>query len=267
MDGIYIFSGQRSTRIIQRRNVDIWHVSQTRIDAYIKPENSEDASSILNMNYTSVPITIPEGSLLEQPETSLEQTRPGRHIAKSDFNLTYLSNEFHSQYHSAANITRFMRSLVHTFPNHTSLFHIGHSSEGRRLRGIKIANPEPVPVGGKPRKGMVILGAQHAREWIATSSSLYLAHALAVDPAEQGDQGKHALRRLLDHFEFHIIPLPNPDGYEYTRKHDRLWYKSRQTVSPGQGKAACKGIDMNRNWVCDILQLLDLCFLSLIVGL
>lgn len=203
------------------------------------------------MNYTIVPVDIPE-----TPPAHLEQTcrgPPNVKTRKPHFNLTYLSEDFHSQYHSAANITRFMKSLIQTFPNHTSLFHIGHSAEGKKLVGIKIASPEPVPIGGKPRKGMVILGAQHAREWIATSTALYLAHALAVDPAEQGDHKRHALRRLLDHFEFHIIPLPNPDGYEYTRKHNRLWYKSRQTVSPGKGKGVCKGIDMNRNWVCGLL--------------
>ena len=100
------------------------------------------------------------------------------------------------------------------------------------------------------RKAFVIVGAQHAREWIATSTSLYLAHALLVDPKQQTiSDSKRSLRRLLDQFEFHIIPLPNPDGYRYTRKHDRLWYKNRQPVSTGKGKAACKGVDMNRNWV------------------
>ncbi|KIM33078.1 hypothetical protein M408DRAFT_326736 [Serendipita vermifera MAFF 305830] len=233
---------------LQHQDVDIWRSSSEHIDAYIKPENLDDLS-LLNMNYTVVPIVIPKMSLPGDEDASLKRPCSGRHTGKkSQFNLTYISDDFHSQYHSAANITRFMRSLVHTFPNHTSLFHVGHSSEGRRIVGIKIVSPEPVPVGKKGRKAMVILGAQHAREWIATSTALYLAHVLAVDPAEQGDHKRHALRRLLDHFEFHIIPLPNPDGYEYTRKHDRLWYKNRQTVSDEDGQTVCKGIDMNRNW-------------------
>jgi extracellular matrix protein 14 len=118
--------------------------------------------------------------------------------------------------------------------------------------GIRVSSPEPVPVGSKPRKGFVILGAQHAREWIATSTALYVAHALAADPAAQPkDSAKLSLRHLLDHFEFYVIPLPNPDGYEYTRKFDRLWYKNRQHVTPDLGLGVCKGIDMNRNWVCE----------------
>lgn len=51
---------------------------------------------------------------------------------------------------------------------------------------------------------------------------------------------------LLDVFNVHIIPLPNPDGYSYAWKKDRYWYKNRQVVDP---KSKCVGVDMNRNWV------------------
>ncbi|KAG6843255.1 hypothetical protein H0H93_001652, partial [Arthromyces matolae] len=106
----------------------------------------------------------------------------------------------------------------------------------------------------------LIIGAQHAREWIATATSLYLAHALVSDPSEP-----HSLSHLLDYYDFHIVPVPNPDGYDYTWEVDRLWqvqttyldstyptddfpcrYKTRQQLSP---KGECLGIDMNRNWV------------------
>jgi len=46
-------------------------------------------------------------------------------------------------------------------------------------------------------------------------------------------------------FDFHIIPVPNPDGYDYTWEHDRYWYKNRQVISP---QAKCIGLDMGRNW-------------------
>ncbi|KAG6807312.1 hypothetical protein H0H93_001748, partial [Arthromyces matolae] len=92
----------------------------------------------------------------------------------------------------------------------------------------------------------LIIGAQHAREWIATATSLYLAHALVSDPSEP-----HSLSHLLDYYDFHIVPVPNPDGYDYTWEVDRLWqvqttYKTRQQLSP---RGECLGIDMNRNWV------------------
>lgn len=95
---------------------------------------------------------------------------------------------------------------------------------------------------------VVIQGAQHAREWIATSTALYLAHALVTPKNETG-----SLRHLLDDFDFTIIPVPNPDGYAYTWTTDRLWYKNRMELQPkpesGTPKSAdCRGVDMNRNW-------------------
>lgn len=89
-------------------------------------------------------------------------------MSKSYFNLTYLSHDFHSQYHPASNITLFLRSLAQTFPNYVKLKHVGHSFLGRRILSVKISSPEPA--GKKGRQGFVILGAQHARE---VSSSLF----------------------------------------------------------------------------------------------
>ncbi|KAB5593906.1 Peptidase M14, carboxypeptidase A domain containing protein [Ceratobasidium theobromae] len=90
---------------------------------------------------------------------------------------------------------------------------------------------------------IVIQGAQHARE-ASTATALYLAHALVAPNNETG-----SLRHLLDDFDFTIIPVPNPDGYEYTWTTDRLWYKNRMEFESEAPKFAdCKGVDMNRNW-------------------
>ena len=32
---------------------------------------------------------------------------------------------------------------------------------------------------------------------------------------------------LLDQFTVFVLPLVNPDGYEYSRQHDRMWRKTR----------------------------------------
>ena len=54
-------------------------------------------------------------------------------------------------------------------------------------------------------------------------------------------------RPFLDQFNFHILPLANPDGYEYSRNFDRMWRKTRghNVESPDD---SCLGVDGNRNF-------------------
>jgi len=48
---------------------------------------------------------------------------------------------------------------------------------------------------------------------------------------------------LLNYFEIHIMPVVNPDGYEYSHTTSRLWRKNRRP-NPG---TSCVGTDLNRN--------------------
>jgi len=50
---------------------------------------------------------------------------------------------------------------------------------------------------------------------------------------------------LLRNFHFVIVPVMNPDGYEYTHKSNRLWRKNRQPTEDDR----CKGVDINRNFI------------------
>lgn len=48
----------------------------------------------------------------------------------------------------------------------------------------------------------------------------------------------------LNNLDFFIIPVFNPDGYEYTWNNDRLWRKTRQqTIHP-----RCFGIDLDHSF-------------------
>ena len=42
----------------------------------------------------------------------------------------------------------------------------------------------------------------------------------------------------------YILPVANPDGYEYSHTIDRLWRKNRG----GLGAGRCAGVDLNRNF-------------------
>lgn len=55
---------------------------------------------------------------------------------------------------------------------------------------------------------------------------------------------------LIDSVDWYIMPVANPDGYEYSHSTDRLWRKTRSggKVRQRWGKRTCYGVDPNRNW-------------------
>ncbi|GAA5867042.1 hypothetical protein JCM8547_008420 [Rhodosporidiobolus lusitaniae] len=193
-----------------------------------------------------------------------------------------LDDPVHNTYHPYDGIHDLLLSFEKSYPDFVKVFSLGQSSEGRDIWAVKVTNfsstpdearaassssalgeeeeeedlpavvPPPLRALSKKRHkhrrtrklNFVVAGTQHAREWIAASTSLYLIHdLLAVEPGEGQRKAEKARERLLSQVEFTFVPVVNPDGYVYSWDVDRLWRKSRQPV----GKD-CFGIDLNRNW-------------------
>ncbi|MFI5309816.1 MAG: M14 family zinc carboxypeptidase [Gemmatimonadales bacterium] len=114
-----------------------------------------------------------------------------------------------------------------------SLDTIGRSYEGRPMVAVKIG-----PKGdASARPNVLFMATYHAREWAATDFALRLISYLATPPA-----GNARVDSLLQTRDIWVLPVANPDGYQYTFTADRLWRKTR---SPQAGGAV--GVDMNRN--------------------
>jgi len=69
---------------------------------------------------------------------------------------------------------------------------------------------------------------------------------------EKYTSGDAAIVALLNKIDVIIIPLVNPDGYAYTFHGNRLWRKNRR-----QDSQAKYGVDLNRNWVCKYIFILN----------
>ncbi|KAI1310810.1 Carboxypeptidase A4 [Mortierella claussenii] len=91
----------------------------------------------------------------------------------------------------------------------------------------------------KHPKAIIFHGGQHAREWIGPATVSYIAKELIL-----GYGKNKKITRLLDQFEFVIVPVLNADGYAYTWERNRMWRKNREPTSI----PFCSGIDPNRNW-------------------
>lgn len=104
----------------------------------------------------------------------------------------------------------------------------GLSYEKRNLTLVKISS------GGSNKRPLIFLDAGiHAREWLAPAQALYIIEQLVENPRNKG---------LIKNIDWIVIPVANPDGYEYTHMRDRQWRKTRSA-----GKY-CDGVDLNRNF-------------------
>ncbi|KAG0256614.1 putative metallocarboxypeptidase ecm14 [Mortierella polycephala] len=91
----------------------------------------------------------------------------------------------------------------------------------------------------KHPKAIIIHAGQHAREWIGPAVVTYIAKELIL-----GYRNNKKITRLVNQFEFVIVPLLNADGYVYTWETNRMWRKNRQPTSI----PLCPGVDPNRSW-------------------
>jgi len=152
--------------------------------------------------------------------------RDMQHKARSRF----LGKISFDQFYRYGDIVDYANQLASDYPNLVKTQVIGTTSEGRDIVGLRISS------GGNGSRPAVFLEAGiHAREWIAPAVALYILNQLV----ENYDSNKD----LVDQVDWFVVPVTNPDGYEYTHTDDRFWRKNRYKVN-----AFCKGIDANRNF-------------------
>ncbi|KAH7245460.1 hypothetical protein BKA59DRAFT_511414 [Fusarium tricinctum] len=189
-----------------------------KIDLVVSPEN---ISKVKKLASDTTVLVEDVGAALAEEETSTVYAVP--------------SDSWFTAYHSYADHLQFLTDLQTSFPTKSELFTLGNSFQGRPLTGIHIWGS-----GGKGSKPAVVFhGTVHAREWISTMTTEYMAYQLLTKYASDA-----AVKAVVDKFDFYITPVVNPDGFVYTQSTNRLWRKNRQTVSGN----SCVGRDINRNW-------------------
>lgn len=142
-------------------------------------------------------------------------TRPGSIVGK---------------YAKFAEIEDWLDRMVAAHPDKATHFSAGKSYYGRSLKGIKIGKSAP----GKP--AMWFHAGIHAREWVSTASCIYILDLLLTSEDPE-------VIKLTTDLVWYIVPVMNPDGYDFTFKADRMWRKTRTPHN-----SFCPGADPNRNW-------------------
>ncbi len=113
---------------------------------------------------------------------------------------------FWDKYQPLDMVFQFIDAIVNQNSGIASQQVIGKSTENRDLKLLKIG----VPGTNKP---IIFIDATiHAREWITTSTTTWFIQQL-VD----GYKSNNAeIVNLLTTFDFHIVPVLNPDGYYFS---------------------------------------------------
>ncbi|XP_028169134.1 carboxypeptidase B-like [Ostrinia furnacalis] len=130
--------------------------------------------------------------------------------------------------------------LQESYTNSTTSLEViefGRTEENRPLVYLKLTNMNNQTDIQKPV--IVVEAGIIPREWITIPASLYVVKKVLNETT------------FLDDFEWVIIPVLNPDGYEYTHTNLRFWTKSRSTNS--NLGFICPGVNINRNFDIDWL--------------
>ena len=138
-------------------------------------------------------------------------------------------------------IREYLSDFVAAHPKTAKLVVIGTTTQGREIVAVRITQkPKKGGKRAKDRPAVLYQGTTHAREWISTEVTRRLMQYFAGNST--------TARKLRRQRELWFVPVVNPDGYQYTFDHERLWRKNLRD-NDGDGQVTnLDGVDINRNY-------------------
>ncbi|XP_055459495.1 carboxypeptidase A6 [Psammomys obesus] len=214
-----------------RLKVDLWQPSSisyvsegTVTDVRIPQNASRTLLAFLQEARIQYKVLIEDLQKAVENENSFQTQRSRRSLSEYNYEV----------YHSLEDIQSWMRHLNQTQPGLVRVFSIGRSYEKRPLLILQLGRKSQAY-----KKAVWIDCGIHAREWIGPAfCQWFVREALLTYKTDP------AMRKMLNHLYFYIMPVFNVDGYHFSWTHDRFWRKTRSRNS----RFRCRGVDANRNW-------------------
>eukprot|EP00090_Calanus_glacialis_P035855 TRINITY_DN6115_c0_g1_i1.p1 TRINITY_DN6115_c0_g1~~TRINITY_DN6115_c0_g1_i1.p1 ORF type:complete len:424 (-),score=112.63 TRINITY_DN6115_c0_g1_i1:138-1409(-) len=207
-----------------REHYDYW--TEVRIngpvDIMVPPGKQEQLETDLELKGISYEIMIPDVQKLIELE---KLAAPSKGAPNTKHAMTW------DDYHTLEDMYTYLDYLEETF-DFVSTEVIGQSFEGRDMRVVKVCRG-----GCGDKKAVWIDGGIHAREWVSPAAVTWMLMELVENDAAHTD--------LTEGLDWYFLASANPDGYAFSRDHNRMWRKTR---SDNGGILHCKGVDANRNW-------------------
>jgi hypothetical protein len=136
-----------------------------------------------------------------------------------------------------------MYQLARDNPQLLKLEVLGKTYQGREYIALKMTqSAREVPDGSRP--AVLYAATHHAREWISTEVDRRLLHWY-IDRWRANDKD---IKQLLKTTELWFVLVHNPDGYQYTFDHERLWRKNLRDNDANGIINNNDGVDPNRNY-------------------
>jgi hypothetical protein len=136
-----------------------------------------------------------------------------------------------------------LRDVAAQNPQIVELEVLGKTHQGRDLIALKLTQGGSSQRDGS-RPAVLYSSMQHAREWISLEVNRRLMHHF-IDGWRANNP---EIRDLLRTTELWFVLAANPDGYQYTFDHERLWRKNLRDNN-GDGQIGVgDGVDPNRNF-------------------
>jgi hypothetical protein len=120
---------------------------------------------------------------------------------------------------------------------------LGHTAQGREIIAVKLTQGAGEERDGS-RPAVLYSATQHAREWISTEVDRRLMNYYI----DQWRANNREVRKMLQKTELWFMPVANPDGYQYTFDHERLWRKNLRDNNGDGVTQVGDGVDPNRNF-------------------
>lgn len=209
----------------QDAEIDVWSNGLGHFDIMVSPDKLVQIDNMLTQYKATYEVL--HGNV--QKDIDEEEER----LAKkpSPFVIDY--NDFNTYDSIIAELDDVVLRCPVALGVNCETFSIGQSYDGRDIKGLHIYRTDTT------QTAIWIDATIHAREWLATATHLKILSHLVDDYATDAQ-----VQGLVDKYQFYLIPIINPDGYDWTWTDDRLWRKNR---SPNVD-SACIGTDLNRNF-------------------
>jgi|GEM_PF-226200 len=228
------YDGQQVVRVHVRTGQDLMRVSAIS-DAFM---NCRVGLGAMDVRVTRAQRAAIEGLGLKT-ELVVEDLQRMVEAERAEIELRNLQRNpaWFGNWRSLAEYDAFWAQLAADVPNVVSRSTIGQSLQSRPVELLTITGPNG-STAVEDRPVILFNGCLHAREWISPMTVTYIADQLGRN---YGSDPR--VTALLDEVVFLIVPMANPDGYEFSWTTSRYWRKNRRNNGDGSF-----GVDLNRNW-------------------